>query len=320
MWGGVLRHGSLAGSPLVSVVIANYNRCDDLRDALLSVGRQDYPALEIVVVDNASQDDSCAMLGREFPEVAVIALNENRGMDGYSVGFEQARGEYIFQMDNDSLMPKTSVLSDVVKGFMDGPSDLAAVATRVEEYRSGSDSIEALLIRDTRRGPINTGGFHAGGVGLKKRLIDKVGYYNRDVFLYGSEIFLGMKLLAEGYKILYYPEILMLHKSSHVARSPQGIYYEIRNRYWMVRQFFPRETSLVLIAQMMIYDLGYAVHKRAFRSLLRAWLEGLGPLPQSVKNKLISEREDFQAELRKLYATFCLSAAHKRVANVLRKK
>jgi GT2 family glycosyltransferase len=260
------------------------------------------------------------MLRAEFPEVSVIALKENLGMDGYSVGFQKARGDFIFQMDNDSAMPKATVVSEVVRRFMDGPPNLAVVATRVEEYHGACDSVEALLNRDSRRGPINTGGFHAGGVGLKKRFIDKVGYYNRDVFLYGSEIFLGMKLLAEGYEILYYPEILMLHKSSSTARNSQGIFYEIRNRYWMARRFFPRDKAFLLIMQMMIHDLGYTVHKRALRSLLRAWIEGLGPLPPSLKNKVISERADFQAKLRELYATFCLSAAQRRVTNVLRQK
>jgi GT2 family glycosyltransferase len=52
---------------LVSVVIVNYNRCDDLRAALHSLKRQDYPQVEIIVVDNASQDDSHAMLAAEFP-------------------------------------------------------------------------------------------------------------------------------------------------------------------------------------------------------------------------------------------------------------
>ena len=72
-------------SPLVSVVITNFNRCDDLREALMSLKMQDYPHLEIIVVDNASQDDSRHMLMRDFPEVSVIALDENIGMDGYSV-------------------------------------------------------------------------------------------------------------------------------------------------------------------------------------------------------------------------------------------
>lgn len=313
-------NGNLIDLPLVSVVIVNHNRCDDLREALLSVKKQDYPAMEIVLVDNASQDNSRVMLGKEFPEVSVIALNENLGMDGYSVGIRQAKGKFIFQMDNDSLLPDAHVVSEVIKRFEEGPPDLVGVATRVEEYRGNGSSVDELRQRDKRRGPINTGGYHAGGVGLKKCLIDQVGYYSRDIFLYGSEIFLTMKLLAKGYKVFYYPEILVLHRSSSTARNPQGIFYEIRNRYWMVRHFFPRARSAFLILQMMIHDLGYAVHKRAFRSLFQAWKEGLGPLPPSLKDKLVSERSDFQAKLREIYDTFCLFATLRRGWKVIQRK
>jgi GT2 family glycosyltransferase len=71
---------------LMTVVIANYNRCRDLRDALSSVMAQDYPRVEVIVVDNASRDASLAMMAREFPQVVVVPLAENIGMDGYSVG------------------------------------------------------------------------------------------------------------------------------------------------------------------------------------------------------------------------------------------
>src|SRR4030042_6661272 len=121
--------------PPVSVVITNYNRRDDLREALMSLRMQDYPHLEIIVVDNASQDDSRHMLARDFPEVSVIALGENIGMDGYSVGIRQARGKFIFQMDNDSLLPDAHVVSEVIKRFEEGPPDLAVVATRGEDPR-----------------------------------------------------------------------------------------------------------------------------------------------------------------------------------------
>ena len=163
---------------LLTVVIVNYNRCQDLREALSSVMAQDYPSVEIIVVDNASRDASQAMMAREFPQVVVVPLAENLGMDGYSVGFRAARGQYIFQMDNDSLIPDSMVLSAVVQRFAAGPPNLAVVATRVEEYSPGSD-IDRLRHRDGRRGPIKTGGFHSGGVGFRKALLDRVGAYNR---------------------------------------------------------------------------------------------------------------------------------------------
>ena len=177
---------------MVTVVIVNFNRSDDLREAVRSVRQQRSSGVEIIVVDNASTDDSRTMLSKEYPEVRLIALDENIGMDGYSAGFREAGGEIVFQMDNDSLMPDSEVLAEIVDRFDSGPAELAVVATRVEEYRRGLDTVEALRSRDPRHGPIDTGGFHAGGVGFKKTLLDDLGYYDRDVFLYGSEIFLQM--------------------------------------------------------------------------------------------------------------------------------
>ena len=295
-------------SPLVSVVITNFNRCDDLRDALLSVKKQDYPHLEIIVVDNASEDESRAMLAREFPEVCSIPLEENIGMDGYSVGFRQAQGELIFQMDNDSVLPDAHVISTIVKRFSEGPTDLAAVATRVEETRQTTYSVEALRDQDKRQGPINAGGFHSGGVGFKKSLVDQVGDYNKDVFLYGSEVFLQMKLLAKGYKIIFYPEILVLHKSSRVARSATGVFYELRNRYWMARYLFSGVRRWSLIIQMMLHDVGYSLRKGTLRTLWHAWVKGLGTLPASLDERLVSNEIDFKAKLQELYRTFNLPA------------
>ena len=302
------------------MVITNYNRCDDLREALTSVRRQDYPRLEIIVVDNASQDASRHMLAREFPEVTIIALEENIGMDGYSFGFRQAKGELVFQMDNDSLLPDEHVVSEVIKRFQEGPSDLVGVATRVEECPSNENAVDDIRRQDSRHGPIDTGGFHAGGVGFKKSLLDQVGYYSRDIFLYGSEIYLAMKCLAKGYKVFYYPEILVLHRSSVTARSPRSIFFEIRNRYWIVRHLFPRVRSMRLILRMMINDVGYAVYKRAFRFLLQAWLEGLGPMPPALRKKLLSDKSQFQLKLDEIYNMFSLSATFRRGCKVIQKR
>lgn len=284
---------SYSSQPLISIIIVNFNRCDDLREAIHSILRQDYSNIEIIVVDNDSTDDSCNMIRTEFPRVQLIELMENTGMDGYSEGFRQARGEFIFQMDNDSLMPDTNVLSEVIRRFQQGPDDLAVVATRVEEYNVEKDKIEDLRIRDQRVGPLDTGGFHSGGVGFKKQYLDQVGYYNRDVFLYVSEMFLQMKFLAAGYKIHFFPEILMLHKSSGVSRSKTGVYYELRNRYWFFRRFATPMQQLVFLPMVLFNDVIYIIFKRAPRQFLTALKDGFGPMPASLQPSLRSANKDF---------------------------
>ncbi len=287
----------------ISVVIANYNRCDDLRQALLSVRSQEDAAAEVVVVDNASEDASRAMLAAEFPEVRLLALDENLGMAGYSAGFAAARGDVLFQMDNDSLMPDPRVLGEVARRFAEGGPELAGVACRVEEVRP-DDEVEELRARDRRRGPIDSGGFHAGGVGFRKSLLDEVGAYPQEVFLYGSELFLQMGLLARGYRIHYYPEILMLHKSSPAARSSRSVYFELRNRYWFMRRFASAGQRLRFLPAMVIHDAVYALAQRRPGALVRALRDGFAALPGELRRPLRSARPQFVAKVEEVGRRF----------------
>ncbi len=266
--------------PRMSVVIVNYNRREDLRQALESVARQDFADREVIVVDNASTDGSREMLKADFPDVTLVALDENRGMDGYSEGFRRARGAFIFQMDNDSLIPDADLLSRVMTSFAADREDLAVVATRVEEYNPAGDDVPSLRLRDGRRGPLKDHGFHSGGVAFRKKALDGVGHYDRDVFLYGSELFLQVKLLAAGFRIEYYPDLLMLHKSSPRARDrSRGIYYEVRNRLWFIRAWGTVGQRYRLIPGIIMHDLLYGVFRGAFLSVLRAFRDGLGTMP-----------------------------------------
>lgn len=298
---------------LISVVITNYNRRDDLREALQSIQKQDYQNIEIIVVDNISKDGSLEMLATEFPSVQSIPLQENTGMDGYSVGFQQASGEYIFQMDNDSLIPDTTVLSEVVKRFREGPTNLACVATRVEEYHIHRDDIAELRQKDKRRGPINSGAFHSGGVAFRRSLLSHVGYYNRDVFLYVSEPFLGIKILAANYQIHFFPEILMLHKSSGVSRSAQGTYFEMRNRYWFMRCFGTLRQKAMYLPAMIFHDFFYSVYKRVPNAYILAIRDGFRPLPTSLRTPLHSQNPDFVRVVEQAGKSFTMTSLLQRV-------
>ncbi len=296
-----------------SVVIVNYNRCADLRAALVSIQKQEVPPLEVIVVDNASSDASREMLVREFPNVRVIALDENLGMAGYNLGFEAARAELVFQMDNDSLMPDAMMLHQVQQLFARGNEKLAIVATRVEEYQVG-DEIEAVRKRDTRHGPLYTGGFHSGGVAFRREILKKMSGYNRAVFLYGSEMFLQMQFLAAGYTIAFYPEILMLHKSSGVARSARGLYYEVRNRIWFMRCFATRAQQVRFLPVMFLHDGIYGVAKKQRRALMAAWHDGWGPLPSSLA-RLTSDEPAFVNKVNEIGEVFGVRALWARIQN-----
>jgi hypothetical protein len=91
-------------SPLVSAVIPTYNRADMVEAAVRSALNQTYDALEVLVVDDGSSDDTVARLAAFGEPVRVIRHDTNRGAAAArNTGIAEARGEYVALLDSDDL-------------------------------------------------------------------------------------------------------------------------------------------------------------------------------------------------------------------------
>ncbi len=97
-------------TPTVSIVIVSYNTSAILRECLLSIVRETRIPHEIVVVDNASSDDSCGMVEREFPNVHLV---KNVGNVGFARannrGLAVASGEYILYLNPDTVILENAI-------------------------------------------------------------------------------------------------------------------------------------------------------------------------------------------------------------------
>jgi glycosyltransferase involved in cell wall biosynthesis len=101
------------GQPLVSVIVPCFNHGRYLEDCLESIARQTYPAIETIVVDDASYDpETVALIGRlgKDADVQVVRLPVNSGPSAArNAGVARARGRYILPVDADNLLPPDSV-------------------------------------------------------------------------------------------------------------------------------------------------------------------------------------------------------------------
>ena len=89
--------------PEMTVIIVNWNGKRFLDDCLGSLRRQTFRDFETILVDNVSSDGSPEYVRSNFPEVRLIALNENRGFTGGNLaGYEFATGNIIVLLNNDT--------------------------------------------------------------------------------------------------------------------------------------------------------------------------------------------------------------------------
>jgi N-acetylglucosaminyl-diphospho-decaprenol L-rhamnosyltransferase len=112
--------------PEVSVIIVSYNTRELLRECIESIlcEQGERPAVEVIVVDNASADGSAAMVAERFPQVRLIANPDNRGFGAAcNQGLEVARGRYALILNAD-IRAQPGALQRLV-GFMDAHPDAA---------------------------------------------------------------------------------------------------------------------------------------------------------------------------------------------------
>src|SRR4030042_4542043 len=89
--------------PSVSAIIPNWNRLNDLREAIQAIKAQTYPITEIIVVDNNSSDGSPQMIKEEFPEVQLIRSPHNAFIHSLNIGAKTASGDLILPQDNHGV-------------------------------------------------------------------------------------------------------------------------------------------------------------------------------------------------------------------------
>jgi GT2 family glycosyltransferase len=120
--------------PLVSVVVLTRNGSRWLKRCLESVAASDYPAVEVIAVDNGSSDDSISILAG-FKGVRIVAAGENLGYAlGNNLGAQRSKGEFLFFLNDDTWVEETAVSRLV--GAMGGSTQTGFCAGEICEYDS----------------------------------------------------------------------------------------------------------------------------------------------------------------------------------------
>lgn len=242
-------------SPLVSIVVVTINNLNLLRNCLNSLYVQDYEAIEIVVVDNGSEEDIRGMLAKEFPEVRLIRLTKNHGFaGGNNRGIEIARGKYVALINNDAVAAPQWISSLVA--VVESDSRIGAVASIIIDGNQ-SDVLDSCgvgialdgMSRQAMRGmpipnlpqPKEVLLFSGCACLLRTEALKEVGLFDEDFFAYCEDTDLGLRLRWAGWKIVVAPDAYVRHFYSMTGGkfSLQKIYWVERNHFWVAIKNLP---------------------------------------------------------------------------------
>ena len=219
----------MAHSPLISVVLVNYKGASDTLEAIRGLNELDWPTeqLEIVVVENASGDDSLQILREGAPGIVLVESNENLGFaGGCNLGVERSRGEVVAFLNNDAK-PDPGWLREGVKALFSGPR-VAAVASRVLDWEGKTiDYAGAGLTwygmgyrplsghpanrkKEAGPGPVLFG--TGSAMMVRREVYQELGGFDEDFFMFFEDVDFGWRLNLLGYQYLYEPESLVFHK------------------------------------------------------------------------------------------------------------
>jgi GT2 family glycosyltransferase len=293
-------------SGLVSVVVPNYNGAAFLSDCLESVRKQTYEPLEAIVVDDGSTDRSLDLVATSYPEMRLIALQQNGGFaHAANTGITAAHGEIIALLNNDASADPRWVEELVAALGRHPQAGSAASKILLFDPPNTINSVGDVLRRDGmpgNRGVWETDHgqydeevevFSASGAALayRRSMLAEVGTFDEQFFMYCEDVDLALRAQLAGHRCIYAPRAVVRHRLSASGGGELASYYCGRNFVWLLardlpalvwRQYWPR----ILVAQIgLAANALLHADQRAARARLRGQLLGLLSAPRLVRQR-----------------------------------
>ena len=236
--------------PDVSVSLVNTNSRELLLACLESLQGTE---VEIVVLDNASEDGSAAAVRDRFPAVRLIEQRHRAGFGAnHNTVIRATTGRYVFVLNEDTTSVDWGFARMVA--HLDAHPRVAALGPRLvypdgraqaSAWRFPSPATAALgLFTLGRVGILQSGGSEtrdvdwamAAALLLRREALDEVGLFDEEFFIYSEETDLARRLRRAGWRTQYFPEVTVVHHESQFSAGiPERRINEMwrgRHRYW----------------------------------------------------------------------------------------
>ncbi len=238
-------------TPQVSIVIVSFNTRDLLRECLLGLEKESIGvAKEIFVVDNHSRDCSAEMVETEFPYVSLIRSDVNLGFAAANnAAFRRCSGQYVVLLNSDAFL-KPQALQRAIT-YMDADPSIGLGGARLVG-QDGSWQPSARLFPSLLNDFLTISGLSGrhprsrffgrfdrtwadqdlpadvdwvpGAFSIVRRqLLEKLGYFDENFFLYYEEVDLCRRIKANGFSVRYWPDVVVVHLGGESSKTVTNV-------------------------------------------------------------------------------------------------
>jgi GT2 family glycosyltransferase len=290
-------------SLLASIIIPNYNGLRFLPTCLDALRAQTYPRelTEVILVDDASADDSVTFVQTNYPEVKVVCMARNSGLAAAcNAGARAAQGDLLVMLNNDTEA-EPGWLASLVEAAVARPK-AGAIASKMLLFDRrdtlhnagdlmGADGIprnRGVWQRDVGQYDNNTTVFGGcgGGVAYRREAWEQAGGFDERLFMYLEDVDLAWRLRLLGWQAVFAPQARLYHHLSATGGGTLASFYVGRNTVWVIAKDMPgplirRHFGRIVAAQLKItWEALRSWRGAAARARLRGQMAGLVGLPR----------------------------------------
>lgn len=291
-------------NPLVSVIIPTWNGKHHLEQCLPSLAKQTYHPFEIIVVDDASQDDTLAWLSKNWATVRVVAKPVNQGFaSGINSGLAVVKGELIALLNNDTEA-EPDWLEQLVKVMQKHPqAGMVASKLKLWDDRTrihSAGDYYTVSGRPGNRGVWQVDGEEwqkeewifspcAGAALYRRDLFESIGGFDERFGSYLEDIDLAWRAQLAGFGCRFAPKAIVYHRVSATGGGTFASYLNGRNWIYVLIKDVPtsilRRYWLAILGEQakVALDAMRAWRGAAARARLRGQLAGLLALPKLLR-------------------------------------
>lgn len=264
--------------PLISVVIVNWNGSFFIQKCIQSVIDQNRQDIEIIIVDNASTDNSIQIISAEFPTVHIIRNTINTGFaHGCNQGLASAQGCYILFLNTDAWLDQ-NFFQPLIEKFEQSPN-IAAITPRVlradnPELLDSCGSFWSMTTwlyhigysKPAKYSKYNKAKYFFALKGavfmVKRESIRKVGAFDNSFWCYYEETDLCHRFWIAGFSCLYYPGSQAYHiGGASAAQAPNALFHfhNFKNQLQSFVKNFSLRTLLYVLPTHIILMIGISI-------------------------------------------------------------